>query len=222
MSRFLFSISFLALVASGCDDTSNTSSQAYGHTSSHIKPVVAIVPIIDHTKNDYSWDLSEELSSSLYQRIAQKNHLTLVSGSQVRAQTKNLLEKYHPFSPDISWVKKSFQKDQFVVFLELIEHEEVIQQNSQRPSALEDCNAALNMSMRVRIFDLRDTEPKVILQELIHDNHFIPRPFTQANFYQVSWEDVSFSISPLGLAHTHFIKEIATRIEDYVLAMSNL
>lgn len=71
--------------------------------------------------------------------------------------------------------------------------------------------------MRVRVFDLRGKEPKIVLQELIHDSHFIPRQFTQANFYQVPWGHESFSISPIGLAHAEFTKEISSRLEDYIL-----
>ncbi|MBS0604030.1 MAG: hypothetical protein JSS60_03220 [Verrucomicrobia bacterium] len=221
MSRFILSVSLLALIAGGCDDNNNnTTSQAYEQAPMRAKPVVAIVPVMDNTKNDLNWNLSDELSSSLYERISQRNHLLLVDASKVRSQVKKLGEKHNPFGPDISWVKKSFQGDQYVVFLELVEHEEVINQNKKRPSDPKNCNAELNMSMRVRVFDLRDTEPKIILQELIHDTHFIPRQFTQANFYQVPWGDPSFSISPIGLAHANFTKEVASRIEEYVMTMS--
>lgn len=76
------------------------------------------------------------------------------------------------------------------------------------------------MSMRVRAFDLRGNEPLVILQEIVHHSHHVPRPFTSENFFQVSWENAAFNITPVGLAHANFTKEIAKRIDDYILTMS--
>lgn len=220
MSRFLFSLSLLALIAGGCDDSMQNQSQAYQQHPSPAKPTVSIVPVIDNTQNDYSWNLSDELSCSIYTRIAQKDQITVNKSSQVRNKAKNIAAGQNPFGPDISWMKKIFQSDPFVVFLELIEHEEVPQQNRKKPTDAQKCSADLNMSMRIRVVDLRDKEPKIILQELVHDSHFIPRPFTQDNFFQVSWEDDCFNISPVGLAHSSFTKEIASRIEDYILIAS--
>lgn len=217
MSRFILSVSLLALVAAGCSGNSTQgNSQAYSQPATKTKSIVSIVPIVDNTASNYDWNLSDELSSAIYNRLAQQDDFTIVEASRVRAKTKKLKQSDNPFSPDTSWLKKAFQGDDFVVFLELIEHEEVYKQDRKRTASLEECSADLNMSMRVRVFDLRESEPKVILQELVHDSHFIPRPFTQVNFYQVSWGHESFNISPLGLAHAEFTKEISSRLEDYI------
>ena len=94
MSRFILSIFLLALIAGGCDDSdSSNNTQAYRQVPVKTKPAVAIVPIIDNTKNDYSWNLSDELSSSLYQRISQKNHLTLSSLTRAWIIDRLLTEK---------------------------------------------------------------------------------------------------------------------------------
>jgi hypothetical protein len=217
MSRFILSVSLLALIAGGCDDNNQNNPQAYNQTATEGKPVVSIVPVVDNTKNDYDWNLSDELSSSLYYRLAQRDKVFVVDAPHVRAKTKKLKEGENPFGPDISWIKKAFQGDQFVVFLELVEHEEVYKQDRKKTADVSECSADLNMSMRVRIFDLRGAEPKVVLQEIVHDTHFIPRQFTQANFYQVPWGHESFGISPIGLAHAEFTKEIASRLEDYIV-----
>lgn len=216
MSRFFLSVSILALIAGGCEDDNHTNT-AYQQAPAQNKPTVSIVPVIDNTKTDYDWSLSDEFSSALYSRLAQQNHIYLTDSAKVREKTKRLAEKNNPFSADISWVKNTFQGDEFVVFLELVEHEELFDKNPRKPSAPKDCNAELNMTMRLRVFDLREETPKVILQELVQNNHFIPRQFTSENFYQVAWGDESYSISPVGLAHAKFSKEIAARIENYVL-----
>jgi len=218
MSRLILSVSLLALIACGCDDNGN--SQSISQTSTQAKPIVSIVPVIDNTKNDVDWNLSDELSSMLYSRIAQKNHLHLVDSSHVRAKTKKLSDKNNPFGADITWTKQSFQGDDFVVFLELIEHEEVLNQNKRSPTDPSNCSANINISMRVRVLDVRGEEPRVILQELVHNSHSVARQFTQINFFQVPWGDPSYSISPMGLAHEEFTKEVSSRIEDYILTMS--
>jgi hypothetical protein len=220
MSRFILSLSLMALIASGCGGDGSSNDQAYRQEPLKNKPVVSVVPVIDNTKNDYDWNLSDEFSSAIYYRLSQHSRLSIVDAHKVRAKTKKLGERNNPFGPDISWVKSSFPGDEFVVFLELVEHEEVLNQNRKKPSDPKNCSADLNMTMRARVFDLRGSEPKVILQELVHDTHFIPRPFTRENFYQVAWGDESYSISPIGLAHAKFTKEIALRIEDYILTMA--
>jgi hypothetical protein len=217
MSRLLISASFLALIVGGCGADHANNQQAMHQGATEVKPIVAIVPVIDNTKNDYDWNLSDEFSSEIYSRLAQLDKLNVLDAARVRGKMKKLKEGENPFGPDVSWIKKAFQGDQFVVFLELVEHEEVYKQDRRRPSDPQECSADLNMSMRVRVFDLRGNEPKTILQELVHDSHFIPRQFTQVNFYQVPWGHSSFSISPLGLAHAEFTKEIASRLEDYIL-----
>lgn len=216
MSRYLSCLSALALIAGGCDDE-QSQMHSYNQTNTQVKPIVAVVPVIDNTKNTYDWSLSDEFSSTIYYRLSQQDRIFLVDAPHVRAKTKKLGEGQNPFGPEFSWVKKAFHGDEFVVFLELVEHEEVLKQDRKKPSPQENCAADLNMSMRIRVFDLRGLEPKIVLQELVHDTHFIPRPFTQANFHQVPWGDMSFSISPMGLAHAEFTKEIASRLDDYIL-----
>lgn len=220
MSRLILSVPLLALIAGGCNDNQQNNTQAYHQSQSQVKPVVSIVPVIDNTNSNYSWNLSDEISCSIYNRIAARDHVIVNKSSQVRNKVKQIAENQNPFGPDISWMKKVFQGDQFVVFLELIEHEEIPKQSRKRLTDMQDWSADFNMSMRIRVLDLRENEPKVVLQEIVRDSHFIPRPFTQANFFQVAWGDECFNISPVGLAHAEFTKEIASRIEDYILMAS--
>lgn len=214
MSRIAISLCCLALFSVGCRN--DDGQQAYYQQGSHMKPVVAIVPLIDSSQSAVSWNLSDELTSTIHHRLSQKEKLYLVDMQKVRSSIKKLNGNHNPFSTNLAWVKKTFSDDEFVVFLELIEHEEVPVYNQKTASAA-DSPAQLNMSVRVRILDLRGKEPEVVLQEMIHDNHYIPKQFTQANFFQVPWGKDSFSVSPIGLAHAQLTKEIAGRLEDYIL-----
>ncbi len=221
MSRLIIAGILMSLAAAGCKENTQSYDQTALHEKSvHLKPIVTVVPVIDSTKNDLPWSLSEEFTSSVDYRLARNNGLFLVDPVKARAAVKKMKSDQNPFGTDISWVKRTFTDEEFVVFLELVEHDEVLRQDRKKPADPKFCSADLNISMRVRVFDLRGTEPKVVLQELLHDSHFVPRQFTHVNFYQAPWGEETFSISPMGLAHTEFTKEVASRIEDYILLSS--
>jgi hypothetical protein len=202
----------LALTAAGC--RSNAEDENTACKTHQNKPVVALIPVIDNTKNEaYAWNLSDEFTSSIFSCLAQ-GPLYLESMGKVREMGKKCKE--NPFGTNISWIKKAFEKEQFVIFLELVQHEEVLNQEKKLLSSPKTSSADLKLCMRIRAFDLRADEPRVILQELISDSHFIPWQFTQVNFQQTSWGDENFNFSPIGLAHWEFSKQIASRIEDYI------
>lgn len=222
MSRFVLpGLIVLALATAGCQKNSGNE-QAFIESSSEVRPVIAVVPVIDSTTHDYTWNLSDELTSSLYTRLAQRETLYLAQLPKVRSVIKKLKETNNPFGTDFGWIKEAFQGEQFVAFFELIEHEEILKQDRKKDSDSAYCSADLSMSMRVRVFDVRGEFPKIVLQELVHDTHYIPRQFTHANFQQADWGDESFSFSPLGLAHAEFTKQVASRVEEYVLLASQL
>ena len=122
----------------------------------------------------------------------------------------------NPFGSDLSWVKTTFPGDDFVVFMEVIEHREQLRDTdaSKRP---ELSHADLNLALRLRIIDLRKEQPLLILQEIIQDSHFIPRQLTSYNQQQSPWNSEDYSISPVGIAHASLIKELTARVEDYIV-----
>lgn len=218
MSRLIIAGLLLTLAATGCNEHKQGGETAALHQKgARLKPIVTVVPVIDSTKNDLPWNLSDEFTASLDYRLARNNDLYIVEPAKARAALKKIKETQNPFGADTSWIKRTFTDEEFVVFLELVEHEEVLRQDKKKPIDPKYCSADLNISMRVRVFDLRGDQPKVVLQELVHDSHFVPRQFTHVNFHQALWGEDSFSISPMGLAHTEFTKEIATRVEEYIL-----
>lgn len=186
------------------------------------KPLVVLVPVIDHSKSNLEWDISDELTASLAQRLTQRNNFTLVPIQKVKNRLKKLHPKDDPFASSLTWMKSVFEGTQFIIFTELMEHDEVPRAETPLVSMnLQECSSDLNTSMRVRVVDLRSEEPRVILQEIIHDSHHIPRQFTRINFYQVAWGSDRFAISPLGLAHSELIKMVSSRLEEYILRASS-
>jgi len=229
MSRvppFALCLATLFAVTTGCnknkEDNNAPQTQASVQDAHHSpRPIVALVPLIDHTVHDLPWSLSEEFTSTIHYRLLQQDKVYLSDLQKVQSATKKLNKSHHPFSDDLSWVKKMFPGNEFVVFMELTEHQEVaLKQNKQ--AHLQNAPADLNISVRLRVIDVRGNEPSIVLQELVHDAQRIPKQFTRANFHQVPWGEGCYSISPLGMAHAKLCKELASRIEDYVLLAATI
>jgi hypothetical protein len=202
----------ISLILGGCTKNGDNSTALLEARASN-RPIVSFVPIIDTSKSDLNWNVSRELSLTIRERLAQKNQLYMVGEESVAVLAEKALSAHDPFDADTSWVRKSFPQNEFVVFMELLDHNEVPVVTKEAQEA----PAELTLSVRVLVVDLRDKTPKVVLQEIVEQSHHIPRQFTKANFNQVAWGDEAFDVSPLGIAHGQLCKELATRVEDYIL-----
>ncbi len=213
MSRLKYASLAAIILLTSCqhDSAENTVSSR----SQSTKPHLAIAPLIDNTKQSIAWSLSDEITYSLFYKLDQKDKFHIEDPQKTLSVTRKLQSSNDPFSDDLKWVKRSFSKNDFVVFLEMLQHEEVpnLYSSTDKP---QDCSSQLKMAMRVVLVDVRSEQPKVILQEIVNDTHFIPKQFNQYNFHQASWGSEEFYISPLGMAHSQFLKEISSRIEDYI------
>lgn len=208
--RMVFCLGLLFTAASCNRDEDNESAYVEQKKESN----VAIVPVFDRTENaGVTWNLSDEITSGLRRRLKENDKLSLTEQQKVHALTKKFVGQKDPFATDISWVKHSYPCCQFVVFTEVLEHEEV-------PASFKNVKsspATLNMSVKIRILDNRGQKSKVILQEIVHNSHNIPKQFNKTNFQQIPWGKENYHVTPVGVAHSNLIKEIATRIEDYIL-----
>lgn len=205
--RFLIPIA-LCLLAAACN-SSNESMTRY-HENGMAKPVVAIASMIDTTSFDAPWSLSEELTSMLVQKIVQGNQI-YVEAPDEPSFAEN------PFGNDLSWIKKEFPSHEFVVFLELVEHETVPAIKSKKNLPPQEISSNLNMAVRVRVVDLRGSAPRIVLQEMIRDNYFIPKTLLPTDYSLVTWGTEDYRKSPMGIAHTQLVQEIAHRVSDYIL-----
>lgn len=217
MSRWSFSLASLCLILAGCE---NSGSDQTTLLESPIlnRPIVAVVPLIDHSRSDVNWNLASELSASIRHRLSQKNRLYLLNEESVAPMALRCLKTHNPFDQEIEWTKKSFPQNEFVVFMELLEHREIPLYPTQE---IGESPAELALTVRVRVFDLRQETPRVVLQEVVEQVHHLPKQFTKANFSQVPWGDETFETSPLGIAHDALCKELASRVEEYILFAGN-
>jgi hypothetical protein len=202
-----------AALSFGCKNSS--SEQARYFDDGRLKPSVVVVPVIDSSGQNWEWSLSEELTHSLKEKLLRHGKLYLADDAKAKQVYHQLGSVHNPFSSHLEWVKQSCPKEDFAVFLELIEHEEVplLSRTGDDPAR---CPSQFNISLRIRVVDLRSTQSKIVLQEILHDQHHIPKQFTKFHFHQESWGKQGFPFSPIGLAHAQLIREVSSRIEDYI------
>jgi hypothetical protein len=211
--QFLFSLFSLSILLASCQK--NNESYSTASQVPQAKPLVAIAPVVDHSESDLGWDLSDEFTYCVSTKLIQ-NKFRVVDPQKTKTQIKKAKVHTNPFGDDLSWTKTTFPGDDFVVFMELIEHREQLRdaENNKKP---ELSHADLNLALRLRIIDLRKEKPLIVLQEIIQDSHFVPRQLTSYNQQQAPWNSEGFSISPIGIAHASLIKELSARIEDYIV-----
>lgn len=207
----------LFLVSCGATSYQNPSLKYY--ESGKSKPVVAVMPVLNKAEvSDVSWDLSEELSEGFNQRITDQGKVYVtpkesLAGKMQQFQNKDLF-LIQP--SDLSGLQ---QANEFLVFLELIEHKSVPYRRQHiKPIYPIDgkADSVLMMKMRVKVYDLRGEEPKVILQEIVHSNHMMPEksPHDEENFSD--WKDEGYAVSSMGRAHSRLVRDIAVQIEKYI------
>lgn len=213
MVRGTYSILCLTLLLGACQRDHQQTVMIEKPISS--RPIVTVVPVIDKSRHGLSWNVSQELTQAIRQRLTQDDRLYLLSEDQIYAMMRKAGERQDPFGLETQWIKKAYPQNEFIAFFELVEHRELPLTLTEETK--EEGPAQLNIAMRVRVFDLRENEPKVILQEIVEQSHHVPKQFTRHQFNQVPWGDEMFEISPLGIAHQKLCQELSNRIEDYIL-----
>jgi hypothetical protein len=200
-------ILFVAVFAVGCCSRCKDQSSTRYHEDGRAKPVAAMPAIIDTTSFDVSWSISEELTSAIAQMISRGGQIIIQSQDDFAIAS-------NPFGGDLSWMKREFQNQEFAVFLELVEHEFV--PSSNNPSDREYANN-LKMGIRVRVIDLRGSDPKIVLQEMIRDSYYIPKTYFPVDYNTVTWGTEDYKDSPMGTAHAKIAQEVALRVSEYIL-----
>lgn len=178
------------------------------HEDGRAKPAVAIASLLDTTSFDASWSLSEELTGGVMDLISSRGQI-YVHSQEESPFTEN------PFGNDLSWMKREFHSEEFVTFMELVEHDFVPVYN--QGSSPQEASHNLNMAVRVRVVDLRHPTPRIVLQEMIRDTYFIPKALIPADYSSTVWGSEEYRKTPMGIAHAQLIKQIAERVSEYIL-----
>ena len=114
--RYLLILTAFAFLTS-CNRGSNDEMSRF-HEDGRIKPSVAIASMLDTTNFDASWSLSNEITHGVMNQIASTGQV-YVHSEQESPFTQN------PFDSDLRWMKCEFHSEEFVAFLELVEHNSV-------------------------------------------------------------------------------------------------
>lgn len=193
--------SFLFFVSCNNDSTNHQVSRFYDDGRS--RPIIAISSVIDSTSCEMPWSLSEELTQLIRTNLGTNKNIYISSTEEM---DEILTNSDNPFDVNINWMKNRFEQNEFLVFLELLKHEEI----------KKDTITNLDMSMRLRIIDVRAKEPKIILQECINDNYYVAKGAIKTDYRNVVWGTSEFSNSRMGMAHKQLANQIASRISDYI------
>ncbi len=204
MGRFLVFSGLLALMCTSC--APNYRDTAFLQSTGRQKSIVAVLPVINHTVDgDLSWDLSMEFTDELCKRVddSPKVYLLRDHGSRELARKLSTPNPAMIPSAEINGLGAA----EFVIVSELINH----------PTRSE-LGSELNISMRVRVIDIRHDRPKVILQEMINNDPMLVREFVVCDYSKTPWGTDAFQHTPLGLAHNKFVREVVSRVENYIEA----
>lgn len=202
---------YVALLATlvGCKNQSNQEFTRY-YEDGRAKPSIVLAPIIDTTSFDLSWSLSEEFHQLLIHQFAGQGNL------YVNEDTSSYLTSAkNPFGEDLNWVKQEYSPNEFVIFMEFIQHDQTPAKAMYDPT--ENVSTNLNMAIRLRMIDIRGSSPKVVLQQVLKDSYYFPKSLLPIDYEVTTWGTENYPLSPLGTAHIKFAHTLANRLNDYVL-----
>lgn len=212
MRSLIFALS-LALLLNSCSNKSSSNSCYYDDGSK--KPTVVLVPMLDSTSYDAPWSLSEEFSCGVKSRLEKKSDFYFMQDVNF-----DLSLKENPFNCNLSWVKKNFKPAEFVVFIELVEHDNVpLVKSVKDPESIPAFrkNASnLNMATRLRILDIRKDEPVVVLQEMLKNSCYMANTVDNPDYNVAVWGTESYKNTPLEAAHRELIEALEKRIYEYI------
>ena len=211
--KILFAIAAVLLTA--CHKDPSTTSSLF-KDDGHRKSAVALVPVMDKSDSDLPWDLSEEFTQAIKSKLLSRGNVLISDEYNVLQTLSNVDERSQPFGPDMDWISAAFKDEEFVIFLEIVDHYLHTHPNPRLAQQDDHRSSFLDLTMRLRVIDVRGDTPKVALQELIHHEHNIPKLFADIDYSDKRWGTTTFNFTPLGLAHSQLIREVTTRLEDYI------
>ncbi len=200
---------FLALILTSCAERNFSANQFKYHDSGAPKPRIALVPVIATKPTNLPWDLSSEFTDVISEKFLETKQFFLTKDFSVLGKHLTDLSEINPLLEDIKWLYENASTSEFIVFIELVEHN-----LTPKKSRIPPQSYFLDIAFRVHVIDIRSPEPKVILQELIQDTFNIS---IMLDYSSENPGKTAFFLSPLGMAHTQMVKRITKQIQEYIL-----
>ena len=203
MNRSILFVLSSALLLMACSSTKTNQNVSKYYDDGRSRPVVGISSVIDSTSYELPWSLSEEFTTLVRNNLSKNTKLFLSSVDDVDVA---LSSTDNPFGKDISWMGSRFDDNEFIVFLELIKHDDIAKSNAKD----------LDMSIRVRIIDVRSKNPKIVLQEVLKDTYNIEKGSYVSDYRKNYWGSQEYDNSRMALAHKQLANQVAQRISEYI------
>lgn len=171
------------------------------------KPHVALLPVINGSKYSNGEKVCNDLTRDIRKDIMRHGTLFLFSDEETSAMMLRAKEPDY-FSRDLSYAK-DFSPAEYVVVVELIEHNIVPREAVKNAYMIQGPKAkyALAMKARMRVIDRRNNNPKVILQEIVEVNHIVPDAVATQYALQADGFDVP---------HDRLVDDVVDRLEGVI------
>lgn len=211
----------LVIMSSGCSSRYSTFTRF--EDSGRAKPSVAMLPLINNSSVELPWDVSEELSSGIRHSLKKNGKLFLSPEEEV----ENIRLNLGPMDVSTNDLEplRTFSPSEFVIMLELVDHKKIpYERGTIKPVYPADgkIDHVLALMLRVHVVDIRDEKPRTILHEIVRSNHLIPTTISHIDPEDRVWGENTYNFSPTGLAHARLERDVAGRLEDYILVAKSL
>jgi len=210
MMRYILLVPLFVLLSCGSSRKKEEFTKYY--EDGRAKPTVAVIPVVDSTDFSHPWSLSEEFTDLVITKISQKKTLFISEDDMASYEIPYAQDL---FGQDLTWLKNSFHPRDFVVLIEFLRHHNQLIPKKNTPD--QELSSNLDLTVRVRIIDLRKDQPEVILQEKLSDSFFISRNTLPTNYDIVTWGTSDYNTTPLADAHSQLAQELVERINEYIL-----
>jgi len=158
------------------------------------KPHVALLPVFVEGCEDLPPAASERITRGINFEVMQNGRLYFHSQEAVQSDM-NRMGNVNYFGKDLRFAKEFCDTD-YVVVMELIGHQ--IQQRA--------CRAMLEMTLRIRVIDVRCEEPVIALQEIVTCSQIVPQ----------DKEYLETNQRICAAAHDQLVREITNRLEKAI------
>lgn len=202
----------------GCSDRTQSARETFTqyHSDGRVKPSVHVTPVRDLSAAAMPWSLSEEFDTSISSSLLKDGSLYVMPRETTEAALAKL--EVPRLDSKLNDLVTLFSPSEFLVELELVRHDEnPITDTTKLPAHMQgEAVKAIHVEMRVRLFDLRRAQPKMLLQEIVAVEHLVDQNKTATNYHTNALGTKGYPTTPLGIAHAKLAEDVAERIEHYV------
>ncbi|MCH9630607.1 MAG: hypothetical protein S4CHLAM37_06090 [Chlamydiia bacterium] len=228
MRKFVL-LGILAVFFCGCSSNHSDKQTVRFHDDGRAKAVTTITAVYDPQDIHLPWSLATDLTEMIQGKLSKRANIFLINKISSHApeldeeanldvmETSSALDENKTLNIHEENLKVKYPGSEFVVFLELANHDIHPKQDTDKFFDKITPSYVLDVAMRVRIYDLRHEKPAIVLQEIVQEKHLLPKQFAKLDYDSAIWGKKTYSISPLGFAHTQFAKDVAKRIESYLV-----